>query len=106
LIKVEDGIDYAGIEQELRKRIERGITKASIIVENDAKGFCPVDTSYLKNSITHLVKNLIGIVFTNVEYGPYVEYGTAHSKEQSFLRRSLIKNKQVIAEEIAKELRG
>ena len=52
------------------------LTKACLLVENDAKRKCPVDTGQLRASITHEVEGQTGIVGTNVEYGPYVEYGT------------------------------
>lgn len=52
------------------------LNKACIIVENAAKQNCPVDTGQLKNSITHEVTDNEGYVGTNVEYAPYVEFGT------------------------------
>lgn len=52
------------------------LTKACLLVENDAKMKCPVDTGQLRASITHYVEGQTGIVGTNVEYAPYVEYGT------------------------------
>ena len=57
---------------DLRKPLE----KACLLVENDAKTKCPVDTGQLRQSITHEIDGNIGIVGTNVEYAPYVEYGT------------------------------
>jgi phage gpG-like protein len=50
--------------------------KACLLVENDAKRNCPVDTGRLRQSITHRIEGSTGIVGTNVEYAPYVEYGT------------------------------
>ena len=52
------------------------LNKACLLVENDAKRKCPVDTGQLRASITHEVEGQTGIVGTNVEYAPYVEYGT------------------------------
>lgn len=52
------------------------LTKACLLVENDAKKKCPVDTGQLRASITHEIEGQTGIVGTNVEYAPYVEYGT------------------------------
>ena len=56
--------------------IEPILEKACLIVENDAKLGCPVDTGVLKSSITHVVEDEVGMVGTNVEYAPYVEFGT------------------------------
>ena len=52
------------------------LNKACLLVENDAKLKCPVDTGQLRSSITHRIEGTTGIVGTNVEYAPYVEYGT------------------------------
>ncbi len=56
--------------------LEEALNKACILVENDAKRKCPVDTGQLRQSITHTINGATGIVGTNVEYAPYVEYGT------------------------------
>lgn len=58
------------------------LNKACLLVENDAKRKCPVDTGQLRASITHEVEGQTGIVGTNVEYAPYVEYGTGiHARD-------------------------
>ena len=43
-----------------------------------AKDLCPVDTSALRNSITHKVINSepSAYIGTNMDYAPYVEFGT------------------------------
>lgn len=56
--------------------IQRALLKSCLIVENSAKIECPVDDGQLRNSITHRIEGDQGIVYTNVEYAPYVEYGT------------------------------
>lgn len=58
--------------------IMRGIQKACVRVEVDAKVNCPVDDGILRASITHELKpsELKGVVGTGVEYAPYVELGT------------------------------
>jgi len=52
------------------------LNQACIVVENNAKKNCPVDTGELRRSITHEVNGDTGIVGSNLEYAPYVEYGT------------------------------
>ena len=56
--------------------LEIPLTKACLLVEGDAKKRCPVDTGQLRQSITYEVKGNTGVIGTNVEYAPYVEYGT------------------------------
>lgn len=52
------------------------LTRACLTVENAAKENCPVDTGELRASITYNIQGKTGEVGTNVEYAPYVEYGT------------------------------
>jgi HK97 gp10 family phage protein len=46
------------------------------LAEGYAVALCPVATSNLKQSISHDSDEETAIVGTNVEYAPYVEYGT------------------------------
>ena len=50
------------------------------LVEGSAKGKAPKDTEALRRSITNRVEvignEVNGIVFTPLEYAPYIEYGT------------------------------
>lgn len=60
--------------------LEETMTKAVILVHGQAKELAPVDTGNLAGSIhTQLNKRkaqLEGRVYTNLEYAPYVEFGT------------------------------
>lgn len=58
------------------QQMEQTLNKACILVENQAKENCPVDTGELRMSITHYVEGDTGVVGTNKQYAPYVEYGT------------------------------
>lgn len=59
---------------------EMAMAKACALVERAAKQYAPKDTGALRNSITSKVEkdgnNIIGVVFTPLEYAPYIEYGT------------------------------
>lgn len=54
--------------------IGKALTDATLIVERSAKQKAPKGT--ISQSITSMVNNLTGTVYTPVEYAPYVEYGT------------------------------
>ena len=60
--------------------IESGMGKACALVEREAKKKVPKDTGALRRSITSKVEvngsEIDGIVFTPLEYSPYIEYGT------------------------------
>lgn len=74
--------------QELEKHLERigsaDFTRAmklsTLQVKSTARNYCPVDRGELKQSIFSTVESgagyTRGIVFTNKEYAPYVEFGT------------------------------
>lgn len=54
--------------------------KACLLVERDAKKNCPVDEGRLRASITHQTNitsgEIVGLIGTNLDYAPYVHYGT------------------------------
>jgi HK97 gp10 family phage protein len=63
------------------EKVENNVKKACAIVERAAKQNAPKDTGELRRSITSRVEgdssgNITGLVFTPLEYAPYVEYGT------------------------------
>lgn len=81
-------VKFEGIENIVQKFEEIGDTsklrgavqKACALVERTAKQKAPKDTGALRNSIQSRVEesgeDIVGIVFTPLEYAPYVEYGT------------------------------
>lgn len=75
LAKIEDIAN----EEEIVKRL--GL--ACALVERAAKQLAPKDNGELRRSITSKVEGLTGIVFTPLEYAPYVEYGTGLFAEEA-----------------------
>lgn len=71
-----DTLDNIADEEHLK----RSIGKACALVERSAKEKAPKDTGELRRSITSKVEvegdTIVGIVYTPLEYAPYVEYGT------------------------------
>lgn len=68
------------------KGLAVNMEKACLAVERDAKKNVPVDNGTLRASITHDVQlkpdMIIGRVFSNLDYAPYVEKGTGiHAEE-------------------------
>lgn len=56
--------------------LNTALGKCCALVERTAKEKAPKDTGELRRSITSKVEDNQGIVFTTLEYAPYVEYGT------------------------------
>ena len=76
LDEVLETISNVADETELRLALGR----ACALVEGDAKKNAPKGNGELRRSIEHRVErqdsDLVGVVFTPLEYAPYVEYGT------------------------------
>lgn len=77
-------VDMTELEQRLQEftrkgmeeAVQKGLEKACIIVEVEAKENCPVDDGTLRASITHDIEGCTGYVGSNVEYAPYIHNGT------------------------------
>lgn len=67
------------------KALQKTLTQWGILAQGYATETVPVDTSRLKNSIDFKTDEAEGsmIVGTNVEYAPYVEFGTGLYTENS-----------------------
>ena len=124
------------IDKKVREALEVALAEGAAIISTDASNRAPVDMGNLTNSITYEVRvskdGYRGIVFTNVEYAPYVEYGTGLYAEngrgrktgwyyknsrgdwiftrgqrpQPFLRPALEDNQAQVLKRIADKMRG
>lgn len=74
-----------GLERQIEnlaeaEQFEAALRTACALVERTAKEKAPKDTGELRRSITSEIRSsgdeLQGVVFTPLEYAPYVEYGT------------------------------
>ena len=86
IVKLNNMADESKIQQQL------GL--ACALVERSAKKKAPKDTGALRRSITSKVDGLTGIVFTPLEYAPYVEYGTGLFAENGAGRKDVPWNYQ------------
>lgn len=131
-IKIEglDEILYKLDKISSNANIEEALGTCCAIVEKSAKQKAPKDTGALRRSITSKVEDNQGIIFTPLEYAPYIEYGTGlfaesggrkdvpwnyqddegkwHStsgqKPQPFMRPALEENKALIKQILKEEL--
>lgn len=116
-----------------KAKLKKALNKSCLLVEREAKKKAPKGVGDLRKSIQHTITEeggkMVGIVFTPLEYAPYVEYGTGifaeeggrqdvpwsyqdeegnwHStsgmKPTPYMRPALLENKQNILEIIEKE---
>lgn len=82
------GIKIEGVAEVLKSieklgevpNLEGAVGKACALIERSAKEKAPKDTGALRRSITSKIEgsgaDIQGIVYTPLEYAPYVEYGT------------------------------
>ena len=81
-------IEFQGLEEVLNSleeladpaKFEAAVGRACALVEREAKIKAPKDTGALRRSIESKIDNdgtdIKGVVFTTLEYAPYIEYGT------------------------------
>lgn len=75
----------------VKQEIGKAVVKIVLIIEQEAKKRCPVDTGLLRSSITPVVESWAAAhVGTNTEYAPYVEYGTKHTPAQPFFEPAFL----------------
>lgn len=58
------------------EKLKKALGKACALVERSAKQKAPKGNGELRRSITSKVEGEQGIVYTPLEYAPYVEFGT------------------------------
>lgn len=83
-----------GLTKQGREKINRELEKKALQIVRESKQRAPVDTGRLRSSITYekqvmpngLLRILIG---SNVEYAPFVEFGTVNQSAQPYLRPSI-----------------
>lgn len=77
-------IEFQGLEELTEKldglldeeKVRIALGRACALVERAAREKAPKGNGDLRRSITSKLENDVGIVFTPLEYAPYVEYGT------------------------------
>lgn len=78
LKEVLDSLDKCADPQ----KMQAALGKACAVVERAAKRKAPKGTGALRQSITSEVKDLEGVIYTPLEYAPYIEYGTGLFAEE------------------------
>lgn len=96
--------DFEDILSDVDKNVSDEINKTAYNIEKDAKRTCPVDTGYLRRSITTSPGNLEAEVGTDVEYAPFVEFGTRYQSAQPYLMPSFDSNIDGIEDRIVEAI--
>lgn len=104
-------IDDAAFLANLRRAVARlevageaGLQVLALQVQNAARRRCPVDTGRLRSSISHRLgrdaRGPYAEVGTNVQYAPFVEFGTRRAAAQPYLRPALAEAAGLLPREV------
>lgn len=100
-------VDFDRLSKVAKEKVRVAIQTAGTDVQKDAKAKVPRDTSRLHNSIKNYAEDggFTSIIETDVEYGPYVEFGTYKMSAQPFMMPAFEKNTKKLMKELDKMLK-
>lgn len=78
----------AAVLAAMKMKKRQALEEVGATAERHAKAITPVDTGRLKGSIAHAADDEAAYIGTNVEYAPYVEYGTHRQKAHHMLKKA------------------
>lgn len=99
------------ITRRLNEAVAAGLKAVGIFVEGETINRTPVRTGRLRDSYTHEVDETANevVIGSNVEYAPYVEFGTSRQEAQPHLRPAITQNidriRRLVEEEIQRRMR-
>lgn len=85
-VKFTDNSRQVIAEMDARKKL--ALLAIGAAAEGHAKALTPVDTGRLRNSISHTADDDAAYIGTNVEYAPYVEFGSVHNKAHHMIKKA------------------
>lgn len=90
----------AGAER--RRAQQDGLEAGARIVETYAKIACPVDTGFLRNSITvDEVTPMEAIIAPHTDYAEHVEFGTSRMAAQPYMRPAIDEHENEIVQAVS-----
>ena len=78
----------ADVLRELQTKKAQALEAIGARAETHAKALTPVDTGNLRNSMAHSVSGDAAYIGSNVEYAPYVEFGTRRNKAHHMIKKA------------------
>ena len=78
----------AAVLREMQAKKAAALEAIGARAETYAKADTPVDTGNLRNSMAHAVSGDAAYIGSNVEYAPYVEYGTSRTKAHHMIKNA------------------
>lgn len=82
---------YHGLGGSVKKSCKVGLERGAKIIQKNAKYLAPSKEGHLRNNIKtksqEISNGAEAQVFTNVDYAPYVEFGTGQRGQESNIER-------------------
>lgn len=78
---------FRQVSEKVTRSAQREVKRSALNIEGGAKNRVPVDTGRLRNSIGHetSLDELSATIGSNVEYAPFVEFGTRGRTAKPYL---------------------
>ena len=100
-------------ENKINNEASQALKKATFFMQGEVKSSIAgqraeptsVDTGRSLNSVDINVGNKDAIVFSDVEYAKYLEYGTSRIKPRSHFRNSVARNKEKVREILVEDIK-
>lgn len=84
--------------------VDETIKKYAYMMEAQAKSLAPVDTGYMRNSVSTSFKFLSATLSVSAEYATYVEFGTSKQTPQPFFYLAFDSLKDQLLKEIQRKM--
>src|SRR3990167_2179936 len=97
--KVVDDITKSGPWTIIPRKTSRGNIRGPTVIDS-------VDTGDFRASVHHKVQGLTGMVYSNKEYAPAIEFGSQGTRPRRHFKNTAAREKEAVVGIIAKSLKG
>jgi HK97 gp10 family phage protein len=84
----------------IAEKVSTAVAKTALDIEADAKALCPVDTGYLRGSISSSIGRLEAEIGPTAEYGHFLEWGTSRMAPQPYMTPAFDRNEPKLEQAI------
>lgn len=97
---------FGGDVDGARAGAARAVAIGTLTLEGMVAAAAPVDTGFLKGSVSSRIEGTRGVVTVGAEYGPYVNYGTRRMAAQPFFDNAVEAFRPIYAGIVRREVLG
>lgn len=98
----------ANVTKQVELDVKQIVKETGYQIEADAKLLSPYETGHLRRSISTEVSTdgMSAEIGTNVEYAPFVEFGTSKQSAQAFLTPAFLKHEDSFIKKMEQMAKG